>query len=224
MVKRSFQQLGHLTAFGIWLVLVGSTFAWLIVYGSTAGSISSTPERWPANSDICRATGKKQLLVFLHSECPCSRATLDNLKPLLTDDHIEITLVCLGTSPIDSSDSLGGCHQALRAWKDYANVTVIFDRDGHEAQRFGALTSGHCLLYDIDDTLSFNGGVTSSRGHYGANSGFGILQSILHESHSADSTYPVFGCPLREEHFDETGYTPIHQLLPTKSCEERLHA
>jgi hypothetical protein len=80
-------------------------------------------------------------------------------------------------------------------------LPICYDMDGIEARRFGVETSGHVLLFNHQGERIFEGGITFSRGHRGANRGRDeLLTRILTMEISADSSSesasPVFGCPL----------------------------
>lgn len=75
-------------------------------------------------------------------------------------------------------------------------VTVLTDENGIEANRFGAQTSGHTLVFDRDGQLIFSGGITASRGHIGTNAGETAVRAFLQEQTVDRSHTPVFGCSL----------------------------
>jgi glyoxylase-like metal-dependent hydrolase (beta-lactamase superfamily II) len=85
-------------------------------------------------------------------------------------------------------------------WRSAAaipGVTVLVDPDGLEAERFGAKTSGHVLVYDSAGRLLFSGGITGSRGHEGDNDGSdSVLRLLTHGPPPRRHTL-VFGCPIR---------------------------
>jgi len=58
-------------------------------------------------------------------------------------------------------------------------VTIVTDADGAEANRFGAETSGHTLLFDFGRRLLFSGGITDSRGHTGDNAGESAIVALI---------------------------------------------
>ena len=83
-----------------------------------------------------------------------------------------------------------------RSAQSIPGVLVQADEDGHEAANFQATTSGQVVLYDAGGKLLFRGGITSSRGHYGDNTGLSdILKLLNHEAANTHET-PVFGCSL----------------------------
>jgi hypothetical protein len=75
-------------------------------------------------------------------------------------------------------------------------VHAVRDPGGEEARRFGALTSGHALLYDADGALRYSGGLTASRGHEGANAGATAVRDLLTRDEANLAAAPVYGCPL----------------------------
>jgi hypothetical protein len=75
-------------------------------------------------------------------------------------------------------------------------VTIVADVDGAEANRFGAETSGHTLLYDSGGRLLFTGGITDSRGHSGDNAGESAILALINNQSPAAGSTSVFGCAL----------------------------
>jgi hypothetical protein len=63
--------------------------------------------------------------------------------------------------------------------------------------RFGALTSGHTVVYDPSGRLLFSGGITSARGHAGENMGSELILAQLARK-TNPQTHAVFGCPLAD--------------------------
>lgn len=184
-------------AFSVWLAAVTLVFGSLGIYVSKPGLQSLPPSQWPLDSSLERSAEASTLLVFVHPECPCSRATLENLSPIATNPSLSVVLVCIDDDSIlaTSSNDFASCRKQLDEWQKHTNVIFVLDTDGSETRRFQATTSGHCLLFDRQGTLKFSGGVTSSRGHVGASAGLASLKSALN-GHTEPETYPVFGCPL----------------------------
>ena len=77
-------------------------------------------------------------------------------------------------------------------------VQVHVDVRGEGARRFGALTSGHTVVYDPEGTLVFSGGLTATRGEpeegAGARAVLALARSVMPER----SRTEVYGCGLRE--------------------------
>jgi len=85
-------------------------------------------------------------------------------------------------------------------WRQAAaipGVRVQGDRDGIEAGRFGAETSGTVFLYDREGRLLFTGGITGGRGQYGNNAGLeAVLAYLSGETGTRLQRHPVFGCSI----------------------------
>ena len=171
-------------------------------YANTAGPAWSALGVWPAGSGIERVSGRSVLLVFVHPECPCSRATLGELAVLMAQigprgrEKLEPYVVFSAPSAVPGNWS------ETELWKTAAGipqVRIVEDRNGLEARRFRALTSGHTLLYGADGGLLFAGGITASRGHAGWNDGLDALATSIHDGAARLRTRPVFGCSLMGE-------------------------
>ena len=186
-------------AFAVWVAAVAMVFVSLALYGSKQGPPVLPPSQWPTDSGLERSTEHPTLLVFIHPECPCSRATLDNLRDVATIPSLSIVLACVESEDLPSKqiNEFASCRLKLHQWQARSNVSLVRDIHGQEANRFRAMTSGHCYLFDAHGGLMFSGGVTSSRGHQGASAGLASLQAALRGSPILEP-YPVFGCPLRD--------------------------
>jgi len=75
-------------------------------------------------------------------------------------------------------------------------VRIIDDIDGREASLFGAVNSGHTVVYGPDGKLWFHGGITASRGHEGDNLGADCVVAALNNRALAATTTPTFGCEI----------------------------
>jgi hypothetical protein len=84
-------------------------------------------------------------------------------------------------------------------------VSRVVDRDGTEAARFGARTSGHVVLYDSNDRLLFAGGITESRGHAGDNMGRREVERALATEPALFTRHEVFGCAFEDESVSTSG-------------------
>jgi hypothetical protein len=139
------------------------------------------------------------LVVALHPQCPCSRATVAELARLLAHAPEPPDVHVLFVAPADVEDAWvrAGLWQAVA---DLPGLHVVRD-DGTEARRFGARVSGQVLVYDGAGQLRFNGGITGARGHEGDNAGRAGIEALLAGRPHAASTF-VFGCLL----FDGDGH------------------
>jgi hypothetical protein len=179
----------------VWLAAVTTGFLWLLDYSMTPGPAGTTPERWPSDTAITRTPGTPTLLMFAHPLCPCSRASVGELDDLLRragpmTAHV-LMLELPEAGPEWEDRSLGEAAAAIRG------VSVTADRDGVEARRFGASTSGHVIIYSAEGRLLFSGGITGARGHVGDNVGLQRAIASLRADGPTCGTSPVFGCCLR---------------------------
>jgi hypothetical protein len=65
------------------LAVVGAGLAAPGVYEGRPGQEATAPARWPAGSTLVRASGRSTLLMLVHSRCPCSRASLEELDRVM---------------------------------------------------------------------------------------------------------------------------------------------
>lgn len=177
---------------GGWLGLSILGFALLYRHAYTAG------DRFPrntANLPEVEADPRHRLLVFLHPHCPCSRATLGELRTIL--DHsreplsVEIWMIRPEGATADWNDSI-----LVGESTSLPNVRVRWDERGEAARRYDARTSGEVLMFDPARRLRFRGGITASRGHPGWNRGTESIRGILRGDATPFSQTSVYGCPL----------------------------
>ena len=167
----------------------------LLTYSNTPGTPATPPADWPAQAPVEHAEGRASLVVFIHPQCPCSRATIGELDRILVSVHDRVHTTVFFYVPADSFEDWA--HTDL--WKSAAaipTVRVLPDRDAAAARRFGARTSGQTLLYDSKRRLIFSGGITAARGHSGDNDGMDAIVSFLLGGRPRRRTTPVFGCAL----------------------------
>jgi hypothetical protein len=181
----------------LWLALLAVGLRFMMNYERTPGATGEVPSAWPTASALKPATDRATLLLFAHPRCPCTRATIGELAKVMA--HTQKTLrACVIFFQPPNTD---------RAWTDtdlqesaaaIPGVTVLRDRNGVEAKRFGAETSGHALLFAADGRLLFSGGITASRGHAGENAGESAIVSIANGHGTPRRTSLVFGCSFAE--------------------------
>jgi hypothetical protein len=178
----------------LWLGAVGAGFLWLLDYSMTPGAAECAPQSWPSESGITRNAGLPTLVMFAHPLCPCSRASITELDELLRRAG-PMTAHVLMLDP----DGVG------EEWRDQAlrdaaaaipGVTVSSDKNGVEARRFGAGTSGHVVVYSDSGRLLFSGGITAARGHVGNNVGLERALASVQAGNTTCARSPVFGCGL----------------------------
>jgi len=166
----------------------------LLDYDNAAAEPASPPSEWPLGSTVERRPGRPTLVMLAHPRCPCTRATLGELEIIAarTQGLLDIHVIFLRSEAFDYRSDL------WRQARSLPGAHVIADANGAEIRGFGALASGHVLVYDSRGRLSFSGGITSSRGHAGGNIGRDAVIALAHAERAEVSTSPVFGCALRE--------------------------
>jgi len=174
-------------------VLAGMALLW--THAGTPGQPGDAPTGWPAASTIVRAVDRPTLVLFAHPRCPCTRASLGELRRIVDAQRgrvdAQVWVVVPDGAPADWSD-----RGELVSAADIPGVAIHFDHGGAEAKRFGAHTSGQVVLYDAVGRLRYQGGVTGSRGHAGDNDGEERLLAQLQITVPVALVAPVFGCDL----------------------------
>ena len=174
-----------------------------MTYENAPGSAGAIPRSWPADSAIQPASDRPTLVMLAHPQCPCTRASIDELAHVMARIQNKALVYVLFYAPRDPSrTSLSGTDwentDTRRSAAQIPGVRVISDLDGAEAHRFGAETSGHTFLFDSSGRLIFNGGITQARGHSGDNAGESSLVSLINNGTSRWANTLVFGCSLAD--------------------------
>jgi hypothetical protein len=187
-------------------LLLPAGFAWAaaVLFGSsrmlnyefTAGAAGTPSSSWPADSSIRPDRHGANLVMFAHPRCPCTRASIAELAQVMAHAPRSAVAYVLFYRPRQFPPGW----ERTDLWRSAAaipGVTVLADPDGREAQRFGAVTSGHVLLYDGAGKLLFTGGITGSRGHAGDNAGCDSVIRLLTRGGPAPRHALVYGCRIR---------------------------
>ena len=181
-------------ATGAWLLATAAGMVWFVVYSQTPGDTGTAPLTWPGGDTVSRAGGKPTLVLALHPACTCSQATLDQLERL-TVSHpgvFDVVVLFAGYDGLPAGADVIG--PALARHRDFRRVD---DPGAAIARRFGALTSGHALLYDEAGRLRFSGGLTRSRGEAGDSVPLAYLRAWAAGARPAGAAnFSVFGCAL----------------------------
>ena len=179
----------------LWLLAVGAGLAGILRYENTGGQTGQVPSRWPTAAKITLDSKVDTLVMFAHPQCPCTRASIEELNRLLAKIHGRVSTHVLFFSP----HSLGEDWSKTDLWRSaeaIPGLTVARDVDGKQAALFGAETSGYVLLYEPGGQLIFHGGITGSRGHAGDNAGENIIASLCEGQTTGTNQTPVYGCSL----------------------------
>lgn len=174
----------------------------LVDYEAYAGEQGNVSPQWPVDSTLERSASHLTLLMFIHPQCPCTRASIGELSELMAScqSRLKVQVLVLAPAQWDRAIIESDIWEAAAA---IPGVTVQTDPDGREARRFGALTSGMVVLYGPQGDLRFRGGITGARGHSGLNLGRAAVTSLSVEGERSGSVRgqcSVFGCPLFSPH------------------------
>lgn len=178
----------------VWVGAVGLGLAGASYRAAWPGRAAVAPRSWPSETGLARTAGRPTLLLFVHTRCPCTRASLRELSRTMAraEGRIDVTILMSGPAKDDTAPFGGLDAVALARAVPGARVVV----DSAEVGRFGVFTSGQVLLYDGDGALTFQGGITQARGHEGPSvGGEAILRVALREPPRIE-TSAVFGCGL----------------------------
>lgn len=171
-----------------WIAALVPALLAIEAYQATPGSAGTTPPEG-------KPSGKPRLLVFLHPRCPCSKATLAELKELLAEFSGTVNTEVYFALPAEA-DANWEQTPLRNSAAQIPGVQVRTDAGGAIAKQLGAETSGHVVLYDAGGRLLFSGGITPARGETGASQGRRALTAALQGKAIESSTAPVYGCPL----------------------------
>jgi hypothetical protein len=188
-----------LALIGIWAAVVVAGEAWMWRYQLAPGAApAAAPRTWPADGAVPAHRGRPLLLLVAHPRCPCTRASLNELRRLQArfqglrvQPDLYLSLVLPeGAGP----EWIEG--PVMRNAASIPRLHVVLDPGGRFAARLGATTSGHVLVYDADDALLFSGGITSARAHEGDSEGQSAIVAALYGRDPRVRDSAVYGCGL----------------------------
>ena len=197
MQTRSLRTAAIAVCVAAWLTGASAGVHTLMLYAYTpAPTAPVVVAQWPA-SLAAQAPARRPLLVmFIHPQCACSRASLSELAVIATQIHQAAEIRVYVARPTGTPD---GWEQTdlLRDAARIPGATVVVDRDGAISRSLDATVSGETLLFTADGRRVFHGGLTPARGHEGNSDGRRAVLSLIANSTSAPVETPVFGCFLR---------------------------
>jgi len=136
------------------------------------------------------AIQKPLLIVVLHSQCPCSLATIENLINLPETDRSQLKIRLVFTGPNQSDSKVNEESEVL------AGVDREYLTESQVLSRYGARTSGQAYLYSRGGDLIFSGGLTDSRGIQGDSAGLLAIRETV-AGRKCIAKAPVYGCVLQ---------------------------
>ena len=178
------ERVAWIAGFLSWGVIVAFGFCAAMQWDSRPGPAGLVPRLEPGHG------AKPWLIVALHSQCPCSLATLDNLIAIPQEERrkVRITLVFTGPDPHHS--------RLIETARALPDAEQEFLSEDAVLARYGARTSGQALFYDLHGKLVFSGGLTDSRGESGESVGIDAVKNAIAGRKCIDKL-PVYGCALQ---------------------------
>jgi len=180
----------------VWFSAAAAGLWVLWAYENQPGASAHALPQWPAGSGLTYDTQRPTLVMLVHPQCVCSRASLAELAEILARARTRPKTYVLFLKPRGFADGW----EKTDTWRAAAalpDVTVVRDDEGATAEHFGAVTSGQTFLYDSSGGLAFTGGITGSRGHAGDNAGRASVVALLNRQPSVPAAATsVFGCSL----------------------------
>lgn len=178
-----------------WAIATASGYLWLLSYSATPGTMRTLEPTWPKESRVIPDSARANLVMLIHPHCPCSRASMAELREIMMRCEGLVTAHVLFLKP----SRMPAGWEVTDLWHlavSIPGVRVLSDPDGAEARRFGAATSGQVMLYDQPGCLKFHGGITIARGHRGESVGRQAVVDWLTHGTAERSSAAVFGCSL----------------------------
>jgi hypothetical protein len=179
----------------LWIAASIAGFWLLNDYAAKKGAAGNPLPQWPHESAIQLSAHGATLVIFAHPQCSCTRATLTELQRIMARCPNGLTPWIVFYQP-DNAPAEWQHSSLLRSAEAIPGLHVMGDRNGAEAARFHAYTSGQAFLYNSQGNLLFSGGITGSRGHEGDNAGESAIEELVTAGTTGCRQAPVFGCPI----------------------------
>lgn len=184
--------------FPLWFAAVASGVVYLTLY-----------KMQPGVQAHARDSGVHEplpvLMVFLHPRCPCGAATLSELERTTSYVGKRMIVQAVIVYPKGGGKEWTDSAIAKRA-KSLPGAQIVWDEGGVLSTRLGVSTSGQVLLYSRQGKLVFEGGITASRSHEGANTGEDNIEEYIRSGRVFTGKTPVFGCSL-----GDLGYREVNR-------------
>ncbi|MDV6032158.1 MAG: RedB [Phycisphaera sp. RhM] len=155
-------------------------------------SLASFDASWTADVPVGEMP---TLLFFYHPKCPCTAATVRVLERLHPRFQPTLRIIAVAYCPPEQDDAWIAS-RTTTALTSLTGTQTVIDRGGKLSERFGALVSGHLLLYDAGGRLTFSGGITPYRGHEGDSPSSLDLLRRINDQPDGCGQWPVFGCSI----------------------------
>ncbi len=136
--------------------------------------------------------GRWTLIMVVHPDCPCTKASLRNLEAILDATRLPIRAEIVAAVPA----AYDGPRKNLAFARGIPKSELTVLDEVRAVKRYGARTSGHLFVYDPDRRLVYSGGLTPARGAEDAMSSIRWFKALAQQGEVA-SIAPTFGCSLR---------------------------
>lgn len=181
----------------IWMLLVTFGFTLVLRYQMKPGPLGIPDSQVSGRINPSTPDSRSwKLTVFLHPECTCSRASLEELGRLQRELGAQMEISIYVSTQLSHEQTLQSTlyQKAIRN----TNWTVTLDPEARIASAMKAYTSGACFLFHPDGQLVFAGGVTASRGHEGPAAGQQTIRNAVLSSNTTTplAQSPVYGCGI----------------------------
>src|SRR5205814_2100324 len=123
------------------LVAIGTALVFVSGFETFGGSPSQPGTDWPKDASIALDRTRPTLLMFAHPRCPCTRASLEELKTVLSSCRGKVVANVFFLSP-SRTPSVWTLTESWREATTIPGLTVRYDTDGCLSGLFGAETSG----------------------------------------------------------------------------------
>lgn len=191
----------NVLSIGLWVTAVLLGMIGLQLYASTQGQSGPVPSLQQF-SYLPIDSRRFNLLIFIHPQCPCTRASLKELERLIVRAENRLAVLSIVYTPSKPPEGWDD-NSIYKQLQSIPGISVIEDIDGVLAQQFGAYTSGWTILYSRTGQPLYWGGITLQRGHEGDNPGSQAILRYLDQPHLPATHGRIFGCPILEKNKSE---------------------
>jgi hypothetical protein len=143
------------------------------------------------------APEKEYTLVLLaHPRCPCTRASLHELRALLPRLEGKVAVRSYFILPEGEGPEFAA-GENLDLARDIPGMRASILPAAEILPKLGAGTSGQVLVFNNRAArLEFQGGITAGRGHEGRNAGTESIATLIKTGQTPLRNTPVYGCSL----------------------------
>ncbi len=186
IVHRKFRKGAIVAGLAIWGLAVSGAIACLMKWEFTPGP----QQAWSGPAPI--KGNRWRLLMVAHTECPCTAASLEELRDVLrrSGPPLEATVVFTGPDATPTSDAAN-----VKYAQSIPYLHIEFCKESEAVTSYNAHVSGQTFLFDPRGRVRFSGGLTTTRGEAGPSVGVDAIVRILGGSDETRNA-PVLGCAL----------------------------